>query len=45
MMTNLEFKEWGKLFHNAVGIAGRHVLTGLLVRIVGVSCRVDADVE
>lgn len=46
--TNLAFKEWGKLFHNAAAasaIAGRLVHKGLLVRIVGKSRRADLDVE
>jgi len=46
--TNLAFKEWGKLFHNAAAasaIAGRLVHKGLLVRIVGASRRADADVD
>jgi DNA replication protein DnaC len=40
--TNLAFKEWGKLFHNAAAataIADRLVHKGLLVRIAGKSSR------
>lgn len=40
--TNLAFKDWGKLFHNAAAataIADRLVHKGLLVRIVGNSVR------
>lgn len=40
--TNLPFKEWGSLFHNAAAasaIADRLVHKGLLVRIVGSSVR------
>jgi DNA replication protein DnaC len=40
--TNLAFKDWGQLFHNAAAataIADRLVHKGLLVRIVGESCR------
>jgi len=40
--TNLPFKEWGKLFHNAAAataIADRLVHKGLLVRIAGKSSR------
>jgi len=46
--TNLAFKEWGKLFHNAAAasaIADRLVHKGLLVKIVGKSKRSDAEVE
>lgn len=44
--TNLPFKDWGKLFHNAaaaVAIADRLVHKGLLVRITGKSKRSDQD--
>ncbi|MCM2332336.1 MAG: ATP-binding protein [Anaeromyxobacteraceae bacterium] len=44
--TNLPFKEWGKLFHNAaaaVAIADRLVHKSLLVRITGKSKRSDQD--
>lgn len=40
--TNLPFKEWGSLFHNAAAasaIADRLVHKGLLVRITGKSSR------
>lgn len=46
--TNLAFKEWGKLFHNAAAasaIADRLVHKGLLVKILGKSKRSDAEVE
>ena len=46
--TNLAFKDWGKLFHNAaaaVAIADRLVQKGLLVRITGKSKRSDQDTE
>jgi DNA replication protein DnaC len=46
--TNLPFKEWGKLFHNAAAasaIADRLVHRGLLIRIVGKSRRSDQEVE
>ena len=46
--TNLAFKDWGKLFHNAAAasaIADRLVHRGLLVRIVGKSRRSDQTVE
>jgi DNA replication protein DnaC len=46
--TNLAFKEWGKLFHNAAAasaIADRLVHKGILIKIVGKSKRSDADVE
>lgn len=46
--TNLAFKEWGKLFHNAAAasaIADRLVHKGLLIKIVGKSKRSDAEVE
>jgi DNA replication protein DnaC len=44
--TNLPFKDWGKLFHNAaaaVAIADRLVHKGLLVRITGKSKRSDQE--
>lgn len=44
--TNLAFKDWGKLFHNAgaaSAIAERLVHRGLLIRIVGKSHRYDID--
>jgi len=46
--TNLPFKEWGKLFHNAAAasaIADRLVHKGLLIRIQGRSHRSDREVE
>lgn len=46
--TNLAFKEWGTLFHNAAAasaIADRLVHKGLLVRIVGKSRRSDQEIE
>jgi DNA replication protein DnaC len=46
--TNLPFKEWGKLFHNAAAasaIADRLVHKGLLIRINGRSHRSDREVE
>jgi DNA replication protein DnaC len=46
--TNLPFKEWGKLFHNAAAasaIADRLVHRGLLVRIAGKSRRSDQEVD
>lgn len=46
--TNLPFKEWGKLFHNAAAasaIADRLVHKGLLIRITGKSRRTDQEVE
>lgn len=46
--TNLPFKEWGKLFHNAAAasaIADRLVHKGLLVRIAGKSKRSDEEIE
>lgn len=45
--TNLAFKDWGKLFHNAAAasaIADRLVHRGLLVRIAGKSRRSDQTV-
>jgi DNA replication protein DnaC len=45
--TNLPFKEWGKLFHNAAAasaIADRLVHKGLLIRITGKSRRSDQEV-
>lgn len=46
--TNLPFKDWGKLFHNAAAasaIADRLVHRGLLIKIVGKSKRSDQEVE
>jgi DNA replication protein DnaC len=46
--TNLPFKEWGKLFHNAAAasaIADRLVHRGLLIRISGKSRRSDQEVD
>jgi len=46
--TNLPFKDWGKLFHNAAAasaIADRLVHKGLLVSIAGKSRRSDREVE
>jgi DNA replication protein DnaC len=46
--TNLPFKEWGKLFHNAAAasaIADRLVHNGILVRIAGKSGRPPRDQE
>jgi DNA replication protein DnaC len=46
--TNLAFKEWGKLFHNAAAasaIADRLVHKGLLVKILGKSKRSDSEVD
>jgi len=46
--TNLPFKDWGKLFHNAAAasaIADRLVHRGLLVHIAGKSRRSDRTVE
>jgi DNA replication protein DnaC len=46
--TNLPFKCWGKLFHNAAAssaIADRLVHRGLLIKIVGKSKRSDQEVE
>jgi DNA replication protein DnaC len=46
--TNLPFKEWGKLFHNAAAasaIADRLVHRGLLIRITGKSRRSDQELE
>lgn len=45
--TNLPFKDWGKLFHNAAAasaIADRLVHRGLLIKIVGKSKRSDQEV-
>jgi len=45
--TNLAFKEWGQLFHNAAAasaIADRLVHKGLLIRIQGKSRRSDQEV-
>jgi DNA replication protein DnaC len=44
--TNLAFKEWGKLFHNAAAasaIADRLVHKGILIRIEGKSKRSDEE--
>jgi len=46
--TNMPFKDWGKLFHNAAAasaIADRLVHRGILVRITGKSKRSDEEVE
>jgi len=46
--TNLPFKEWGKLFHNAAAasaIADRLVHKGLLIRITGKSRRSDQEID
>lgn len=46
--TNLPFKDWGKLFHNAAAasaIAERLVHKGLLIRISGRSHRLPAQSE
>ena len=46
--TNLSFKDWGKLFHNAAAasaIADRLVHRGLLVNIKGPSKRTDRELE
>lgn len=46
--TNLPFKDWGKLFHNAAAasaIADRLVHRGLLVRISGRSRRSDQTID
>jgi DNA replication protein DnaC len=46
--TNLAFKDWGQLFHNAAAataIADRLVHKGLLVRILGKSARPGATAE
>jgi len=46
--TNLPFKDWGKLFHNAAAasaIADRLVHKGLLVSIAGKSRRSDREVD
>ena len=46
--TNLAFKDWGKLFHNAgaaSAIAERLVHKGILIRIVGKSRRYDIDAD
>lgn len=46
--TNLPFKDWGQLFHNAAAataIADRLVHKGLLVRIVGKSARPSSDLD
>jgi DNA replication protein DnaC len=46
--TNLAFKEWGKLFHNAAAasaIADRLVHKGILIKILGKSKRSNEEVE
>ena len=46
--TNLPFKEWGKLFHNAAAataIADRLVHKGILIRIVGRSGRAPKGLD
>ncbi len=46
--TNLAFKDWGKLFHNAAAasaIADRLVHKGLLIKILGKSKRSNEEVE
>lgn len=46
--TNLPFKEWGQLFHNAAAasaIADRLVHKGILIRIAGKSRRSDQQLE
>jgi DNA replication protein DnaC len=46
--TNLPFKDWGKLFHNAAAasaIADRLVHKGILVRIAGKSRRSDQELD
>lgn len=46
--TNLAFKDWGKLFHNAAAasaIADRLVHRGLLIRIAGKSRRSDQELD
>jgi DNA replication protein DnaC len=46
--TNLPFKDWGKLFHNAAAasaIADRLVHKGILVRIKGKSRRSDQNLD
>lgn len=46
--TNLAFKDWGKLFHNAAAasaIADRLVHRGLLIRVTGKSRRSDQELE
>lgn len=45
--TNLAFKEWGKIFHNAAAasaIADRLVHKGILIKILGKSRRSDEEV-
>jgi DNA replication protein DnaC len=45
--TNLPFKDWGKLFHNAAAasaIADRLVHKGILIRILGKSKRSNEEV-
>ena len=46
--TNLAFKDWGKLFHNAAAasaIADRLVHKGLLIKILGKSKRSNEEIE
>jgi DNA replication protein DnaC len=46
--TNLAFKDWGKLFHNAAAasaIADRLVHKGILIKILGKSKRSNEEVE
>ncbi|HEY5958797.1 MAG TPA: ATP-binding protein, partial [Polyangiaceae bacterium] len=46
--TNLAFKDWGKLFHNAAAasaIADRLVHKGILLKILGKSKRSNEEVE
>lgn len=46
--TNLAFKDWGKLFHNAAAasaIADRLVHKGILIRILGKSKRSNEEIE
>lgn len=46
--TNMPFKDWGKLFHNAAAasaIADRLVHRGILVKIDGKSRRSDREIE
>jgi DNA replication protein DnaC len=46
--TNLAFKQWGQLFHNAAAasaIADRLVHKGLIIKITGKSKRSDEEIE
>jgi DNA replication protein DnaC len=46
--TNLAFKDWGKLFHNAAAasaIADRLVHKGILIKILGKSKRSNEEIE